>query len=357
MVSDIKVNDNENTRIQLFIRELGIYVISVTAALTIISIILAAIGYNVLSALRTLLTTSFRSYFGFEETIKKMIPLIFTTYAFTIPFMIKFFNIGGWGQMLVGGTMTAVVGLVLAPFNIPSVLMVPLLLTVGIAAGGLYGAIAGFLQSRYDINPIISTIMLNFIAANFLNFIATAPPFKDPLEGHPITLPLPKSALLGFVAGIPYSFVFALISIVFVSILLNRTRLGYEIKAVGYNRDAAKTYGVNFSTTILYTFLVGGALAGLGGSLEIINIHGKLIEGFAKTSGAQYGIFGILTSLIVAGNPVGVPIAAFFMSVLLVGADSMQRTMQIPVEMVFLSQSLIVLFIVTIRERLNLKKM
>ena len=101
----------------------------------------------------------------------------------------------------------------------------------------------------------------------------------------------------------------------------------------------------------MITFFIAGALAGLGGTFEVINIHKRLIEGFAQTSGAQYGIFGVLTGLIVAGDPVGVPIAAFLMSVLLVGADALQRTMQIPVEMVFLFQALIVLFIVTFRER------
>ncbi|MCD6121795.1 MAG: ABC transporter permease [Spirochaetales bacterium] len=337
------------------LRELGIYGISVFAALTVISIILALIGYNVLSALRTLLTTSFKSYFGFQETIKKTIPLIFTTYAFTIPFIIKFFNIGGWGQMLFGGTITTIIGLIMAPLHIPAALMVALLMLVGITAGGLYGLLAGYLKSGYNINPIISTIMLNFIAWDFLNFIATSPAFKDPMEGHPITLPLPPNARLGFFAGIPYSLLIAVLAIIFVTVLLQRTKLGYEIRAVGYNLDASETYGINFSKTILFTFLIGGALAGLGGSLEIINIHGRLIEGFAQTSGAQYGIFGILTSLIVAGNPIGVPVAAFFMSVLLVGADSMQRTMQIPVEMVFLTQALIVLFIVSIREKLKVR--
>lgn len=342
-------------RFKKFLGEIGIYGISIFAALTVISIILAIIGYNVLGALYTLLTTSFRSYFGFQETIKKTIPLIFTTYAFTIPFIIKFFNIGGWGQMLFGGTITTIVGLLLAPSNIPVVFMVALLLFVGTLAGGLYGLLAGYLKAGYNINPIISTIMLNFIAWDFLNFIATSPVFKDPLEGHPITLPLPSNARLGFIAGIPYSIFIAGLAIVFVTILLRRTKLGYEIRAVGYNLNAAETYGINFSKTILFTFMIGGALAGLGGSLEIINIHGRLIEGFAQTSGAQYGIFGILTSLIVAGNPLGVPFAAFFMSVLLVGADSMQRTMQIPVEMVFLTQALIVLFIVSIREKLKVR--
>ncbi|RLD13448.1 MAG: ABC transporter permease, partial [Caldiserica bacterium] len=219
-----------------------------------------------------------------------------------------------------------------------------------------FALIAGYLKAKYDINPIISTIMLNFVAALFVNFIATAPRFKDPLEGHPITIPLPKSATLPFIGGIPSSIIFAILAIIFVYILIKKTRLGYEITAVGYNLFAAQTYGINFAKTIMVTFLIGGSLAGLGGALEIMTIHGKLIEGFAKTSGAQYGIFGILTSLIVAGDPIGVPIAAFLMSVLLVGADALQRTMQIPVELVFLSQALIVLFIVVIRKKFSVRR-
>lgn len=344
---------DKNLFLTNFLKGIMIYGISILLAFIIISIFIALLGYNVPKALQTLITTSFKSAFGFQETIKKTIPLIFTTYAFTIPFMIRFFNIGGWGQMLFGGTMTAVVGLSLAHVGLPSYIMIPLLLIVGILSGGFFALLAGFLKAKHDINPIISTIMLNFVAYLFLNFIATAPPFKDPLEGHPITNPLPDSAILGFFKGIPYSAIFAILAIVFVFILLKKTKLGYEITSVGYNLNAAQTYGINFQKTIMLTFLIGGALAGLGGSLEVINIHGKLIEGFAMTSGAQYGIFGILTSLVVAGNPLAVPISAFLMSILLVGADSLQRTMQIPVEVVFLSQAIIVLSIVTIREKLN----
>lgn len=332
---------------------LRVYLISLVLALLVISALIALLGYNVPQALKTLLTTSFRSAFGFAETVKKAIPLLFCTYAFTIPFMIKFFNIGGWGQMLCGGTLTAVAGLTLAPLSLPAPILVPLLLLAGMAAGGLFALAAGFLKARYDINPIISTIMLNYVALQFVNFIATSAPFKDPLEGHPITRPLPAQAVLGFFADIPYSLILAIMAVFFVFILLKRTRLGYEITAVGYNLTAARTFGIDFARTIMLAFFIAGCLAGLGGSLEVINIHGKLIEGFAKTSGAQYGIFGILTSLVVAGNPAAVPAAAFLMSVLLVGADSLQRTMQIPVELVFLSQGVIVLFIVTVRHKLE----
>jgi len=343
----------KRTESSIIIRNVFAYFISVLLALGVMSVIILLFGFNVSKVLKTLLTASFRTSFGFQETIKKTIPLIFTTFAFTLPFKIKFFNTGGWGQMLFGATMVAVTGLFLSNSGItlPTYIIIPLLIIVGILAGGFFGLIAGFLTAKYNINPIISTIMLNFVGVQFLNFIATNSYFKDPLEGHPITLPLPKSATLGFFGGIPHSIIFAVVSVLFVYILIKKTRLGYEINAIGYNLDAAKTYGINFPRIIMLTFFIAGALGGLAGTFEVMNIHKKLVEGFALTSGAQYGTFGILTSLIVAGNPIGVPFSAFLMSVLLVGADALQRTMQVPVELVFLSQALIVLFIVIIRQR------
>ncbi len=337
-------------------RQVLIYVVAVGLAFAVLALLIGLMGFDVAKAFRYLLTASFKSAFGFQETIKKTVPLILASYAFAIPFMIKFFNIGGWGQMMIGATFTAATGLLLSGFGLPAWILIPLLLVVGTVSGGLFGAAAGGLKSRYDINPIISTIMLNFVAQHFLNFIATTRPFKDPGEGHPISLPLPPEGVLGFLGGFPVSIFFALGAVVFVTVFLNKTKPGYEIRAVGHNLKAAETYGIPFSRTIVMSFFIGGSLAGLAGTLETMNIHGKLIEGFAQTSGAQFGIFGILTSLIVGGNPVGIPFAAFFMSVLLVGADSLQRTMRIPVEMVFLAQGIIVLFIVTVREFLKDKK-
>lgn len=338
-------------------RNLLIYALALGLAFGIMSIIIALLGFDVLTALKTLIGTSFKSKFGFQETIKKTIPLIFTTYAFAIPFKIRFFNIGGWGQMVAGGTFSAILGLSLAGANLPAPVLIPLLLIAGLAGGALYSFVAGLLQANYSINPIISTIMLNFVAVLFVNFFATTEPWRDPMEGHPITKHLPSSAILPPIAsGVPSSIIFALLTIIFVYILMTKTRLGYEITAVGYNLYSAQAYGINYKKTIILTFVIGGALAGLGGALQILTIHRKLIEGFEFTSGAQYGMFGILTALICAGSPLGVPVSAFFMSVLLVGADALQRTMQIPVELVFVSQALIVIILVVIRQRMEARK-
>lgn len=330
----------------------AVYVVAAALALALVGLLLAALGYNVPRAMRTLLLTSFRSAFGFQETIKKMVPLLFATYAFAIPFTIRLFNIGALGQMTVGGTAAAAaaLGLMLAGVRLPPVLMVPLIAVVGAASGGLLALVAGWLRARHEVNPIVSTIMLNFVAGLLINYVATAPGFKDPMEGHPITIPLPESALLGSIAGIPVSVLAAAATVAFVAILLNRTARGYEIRAVGHNPAAAEIHGIDFRATLMFAFFAAGCIAGLGGALEIMNVHGRLIDGFTSTSGAQYGIFGILTALVVAGDPLVIPISAFLMSVLLVGADSLQRTMRVPVEIVFLTQALVVAFVVTIRQ-------
>lgn len=330
---------------------IAIYAIGIGAAFAVTLTLIAILGFNPARALRTLLTTSFRTEFGFQETLKKAIPLVFTTYAFTIPFMIKFFNIGAWGQMLFGATATAVVGLSIGSLEIPRILFIPILISVGALAGGGLALVAGWLKARFNINPIISTIMSNYVAFYFLNFIATTAPFRDPTEGHPMTVRLPDSALIGTIAGIPLSIVIAILAVLLVWLLISHTRLGYEITAVGLNQRAAETYGIDFAKTILLTFFIGGALAGVGGAIEVLATQRRLIEGFATTSGAQYGMFGIVTALIVNGNPVAVPFASFLIAVLLVGADALQRTMQLPVEVVFLSQALLVLFVVVTRER------
>jgi simple sugar transport system permease protein len=333
-----------------------VYGIALSISFAVIAAVSAALGYSVPEVLRTLVFSSFRSFAGLKSTIKITIPLLFATYCFSIPFKIKFFNIGPWGQMLMGGAMTAVVALLLADWNLPSAVLIPLLLLTAILAGGAFALIAAYLKADYDINPIVSTIMLNYVAFQIVNLICTARQFMDPIGGHPQTKFLPPNAVLGFMAGIPYSILVAALAVFVVSVLINRTRLGYEINAIGYNPVAAQSYGIDFRRTLMLTFFIGGGLGGLGGGLEVLNNHNRLLVGFADISGLNFGALGILAALVVAGNPMAVPFASFFMCVLLVGADRLQRTMQVPVELVFLLQAIMVLLIVIIRTKLSAKK-
>jgi general nucleoside transport system permease protein len=341
----------------VLLRGFKVYGVSLAVSILAISLVAALLSYDVLTVMRTLVTTSFRSSFGFQETVKKTVPLIFTALAFSIPYRIRFFNIGGVGQFQVGGISAAVVGIYIAQVHfLPSIISIPLLMACGILAGAFFGYMAAYLRAKFDINPIISTVMLNFVALQLVSFFSSTAPWSDRGEGHPMTMPLPAVLRLpALPGGIPLSLLIGIAATVFVVILMNRTRLGYEIKSVGYNLVAAQTYGINFSKTIISTFLIAGGLGGLGGALEVLTVTGRLVEGFEVTSGAQYGIFGILICLIADGNNKAIPVVAFFISILLVGADALQRTTQLPVELVFVAQAVFVIILVTVRQRMEAK--
>jgi len=339
------------------LHDILIILIAIIISIIFFSILIALLNYNVTRALLTLIETSFGSFFGFRSTIIKMIPLTFLAYAFAIPSMVRFFNIGGYGQMMFGATIITIIAFLFESYNISSYILIPLLLFIGFCSGGLFATIASFLKIKGDIDPIISTIMLNFVSLEFLYFITQNPLFADPIAGHPTTRPLPTNSLLGNWYGIPYSIIILFISIIFIFYFVRKSKIGYEILATGFNINAAEKFGINIKRAIMWSFFIGGGLAGLAGTLEIININGRLISGFASTNGAQYGLFGALTALIVGGvSPLAIPIAAFFMSVLLVGANALQRTMGLSVYVVFILQAIMVINIVVIRTIFNKRR-
>jgi len=339
------------SRFAPYLLRLSPYFLAIAVAFGVIGVLITLLGYNALEAFHTIVFVPLGSAYGLAETFKKFVPLLLATFAYAIPFKARLFNIGGWGQLLSGGIAAAVVGLALVDSHLPSPVFILLLLLVGLLAGALWAVIPAGLAAYFAVNPIISTIMMNFIAVYLVNYVATTDPWKAPLTGHAMTLPIPEEAWLpSLVLGVHAGIIVAIIANAAVYFLMNRSVTGYEIKATGANPIAARAFGIDVKRAILVSLIFGGAMAGIGGAIEVMGVHHRLVEGFEMTGGAQYGVLGILTALICAGDPLGVPIAAFFMSVLLIGADAMQRTMGIPVEIVFVIQVLIVLFVVLARK-------
>jgi len=338
-------------RIEPYLLSLRPYLFAIIVAFGVIGVLIALLGHNPLDAFYTIIFVPLGSAYGLAETFKKFVPLLLAAFAYAIPFKARLFNIGGWGQLLAGGMVAAVVGLALADSHLPSPVFILLLLLVGLLAGALWAAAPAAMAAYFAVNPIISTIMMNFIAVYLVNYVATTEPWKAPLTGHAMTLPIPEEGWLPpLVLGVHTGIIVAIIAIAVVYFLMNKSVTGYEIKATGANPIAARAFGINVKRAILLSLVFGGAMAGIGGAIEVMGVHHRLVEGFELTGGAHYGVLGILTALICAGEPVGVPIAAFFMSVLLIGADALQRTMGVPVEIVFVIQVLIVLFVVLARK-------
>ncbi len=339
----------KNSQYKGLLQNALIFAIALGIALAIFLVLILVMGKNVPIAFRTLLLTTFGSEYAFVQTCLKAVTLVFTTYAFTIPFRVQLYNIGGNGQMIIGAVAASLVGLNFTGTDAPRFLVVLLMLIAAFIAGGAYASIAAILKVKYDINTVISTMMLNFIAMQVVNYVASAEPWADPYAGHPTTVNFPDSAILPIFGGVFPNVLFAAGMVIFVILLMRHSIKGYEIMAMGYNQNTAETYGVNYVRTAIFTFLIAGGAAGLGGSLELMTIRHHLIDGFHLTSGAEFGTFGMLTCLICAGNEKFVPLTAFFVSIMLVGADALQRTLMIPSEIVFLVISMLVIVIVATR--------
>ncbi len=341
MTSHTPIQPTRTSFLTTLLATLTPYLAAIVVAFLAVGIFLALAGFDVLQAYATILFSSFRTPGSFIQTLLKYVPLVLQALAFTVPLAAGKFNIGGEGQMIVGAIGAAGVGIVLA--TLPAPILLPLVIAVGILCGALWGAIPAYLLYRFHVNEILSTVLLNFVSFSLLNYIATEV-WRDPAAGHPTTVPigaggelplliqnppLNSGILLAiFVAGVAY-------------VYSHRTVAGYEMIVTGANPRASSVFGINTRRIWLLTLILGGAIAGLSGAIEVAGVHYRLIEGLQS----NYLILGIIIGLIAKGNNFAVPFVAFFIAVLEVGASAMQRTLMIPGEMVFIVEALILLFV------------
>lgn len=317
------------------------YVLAVLAAFGAAGIFIALMGFNVLEAYQTILFTSFKSLNGFIQTLLKFVPLVLLAFAFTIPLKAGKFNIGGEGQMIMGAVGAAAAGILFA--DLPLIILLPLVLAAGVAFGGLWALIAAWLLYRFNINEILSTVLLNFVSFQVIDYVATEI-WRDPFAGHPTTTPIGAGGELPLLVSSPplhSGLIIAILVSIAIYIYTDRTSAGYELIATGANPKAAGVYGINTRILFLLALVLGGAVAGLAGAIEVAGVHRRLIEGLQS----NFLMLGIIIGLVSKGNHAVVPFVAFFIAVLEVGASAMQRTMAIPVEMVFIVEALILIFV------------
>jgi general nucleoside transport system permease protein len=328
-------------RRQKLLSQVGPYLVAVLAAFLLVGVLLLLMGFNPLRAFQTILFTSFRTRNGFIQTWLKFIPLLLLALAFTIPAKGGKFNIGGEGQMIMGAVGAAAVGILLA--DAPAFILLPLLLLAGIAAGAFWAYIPAILLYRFHIHEILSTVLLNFVSFSVIDYVATEI-WPDPLAGHPTTIPIGTGGKLPLLVSSPPLHSGLLISLfvaVAVYIYIERTSAGYELVATGANPRAATVFGINTGLLFLLALVLGGAVAGLAGAIEVAGVHRRLIEGLQS----NFLALGIIIGLISKGNHAILPFVALFIAILEVGASAMQRTLAIPVEMVFIVEALILIFV------------
>lgn len=340
-MSEITLGRETKSRSRQALEQILPYVLAVLAAFLAAGIFIALMGFNVLEAYRTILTTSFKSVNGFVQTLLKFVPLILMALAFTIPFRAGKFNIGGEGQFIIGATGATAVGILLA--DLPLVLLLPLVLAAGVLCGAFWASIAAWLLYRFGVHEILSTVLLNFVSFQVLDYVATVI-WRDPVAGHPTTIPIGAGGQFPLLLSSPplhSGIIIAILAAIGAYIFVERTPAGYELIATGANPRAASVYGINTRLLFVLALVLGGAAAGLAGGIEVAGVHHRLIEGMQS----NFLQLGIIVGLISRGNLAALPFVAFFIAVLEVGASAMQRTMGIPVEMVFIVEALILIFV------------
>lgn len=317
------------------------YFLAVVGAFAAAGVFLYIMGFDVLEAYKTILFTSFKSKNGFVQTLLKFTPLVLMALAFTIPQKAGKFNIGIEGQLILGATGATAAGILFA--DLPPLLLIPLILLAGIVCGGFWALIPAWLLHRFGIHEILSTVLMNFISYNLLDYVATKI-WRDPMAGHPTTIPIGVNGFLPKLIQSPplHS---GLIIVLFVAaavyVYMNHTSAGYELVATGANPKAAKVYGIPTKILFLLALVLGGAMAGLGGAIEVSGTHHRLIEGMQS----NYQALGIIIGLLSKGNHAVVPFVAFAIAMLEIGASALQRTMGVPVEMVFIVEAMILIFV------------
>ncbi|WP_405092353.1 ABC transporter permease [Micromonospora sp. NBC_01392] len=278
-----------------------------------------------------------------SETLTYTAPLVFTGLSVALAFRGGLFNIGAQGQATIGVILAAVAGFALP---LPPGVHLLVALIAGALGGALWGFIPGILKARTGAHEVINTIMLNYVAVYFLSWIIVQSGVQNPTRSDAISKPVESSAqlprLLGDDLRVHAGILLAVLATWFIAWLLNRSTLGFELRAVGANPDAARTAGISVTKTYVLVMVIAGLLAGLGGSNMVL---GSTANALTPLVIAQIGFDGILVALLGRVKPWGVLLAALLFGALQAGGNRMQSYSGISLELVTVLQALIVIFI------------
>jgi simple sugar transport system permease protein len=327
-------------------------IIAALAAFVIGAGMLLIMGTNPLVAYQAMLNGAFGNQNALAETIVKAVPLLLIGLGICISFRAKVINIGAEGQMIVGALMAVAFGLAV---QWPGWLAIPVAMFIGFFGGAVWGGIPGVLKAYFNVNEILSTVMMNAIAVQLMNYLLGGP-MMDPKQAQALGK-LPETARLDAAyhlarllppTRLHAGMLIALVLAVGVYILLFHTTLGYRIRAVGFNPFAARYGGIHVRRQVVIALLLSGAFAGLAGTIQIYGLNYRMItDGSATGFTGGAGFNGIVTALFGGLHPLGAIPASFFFGALLVGANAMQRMTQVPSSFVTVLNGMVVVFVVS----------
>lgn len=308
-------------------------------------VMIATLGYQVGPAMHALFTTSLATPFGRAQTLQTWVPIALLGAGFALPLCARRYNIGGEGQLLVGAATAFAVSQWASV--LPGIALLPLMLLAGAVAGGAWAGIAAVLLARFGVSEVLTTVMLNFCALSVVTYVAGSV-WPAPGSGHPTTVRIPEQVWLPTI-GVPPIHIGVLIcaGVLAASVWwTSRSVVGYEIEAVGDNEHASALHGVRVQMAAMAALIVGGALGGLAGGIQVTGVHHNLIAGMQS----NYLVLGIVVGLLCQRKIVVLPFAALAVAMLEVGAGAMQRTAQVPSELVLIAEAIILVSVLVPRQ-------
>jgi general nucleoside transport system permease protein len=317
--------------------------VSVLCGFLVGAIAIVAAGADPIQAYSALFAGAFTNHNALAETLVSTTPYVGLGLAVALGFRAGLFNIGAEGQFYIGsltGTFVAY-----SIHGLPAVIEVPLGLLAGMVGGALWASIAGGLKARFGAHEVITTIMLNYVAFLVASYLVDTPGLMlAPGVSTPRTPNIDTSALLPIiVAGsrLHLGFIVALLAVPVVWFLIERTTIGFRLRAVGFNQGAARAAGISVGWTIVLTMAISGALAGFAGIVEVLGVNYHMTD----TVAAGYGFDAIAVALLARSNPWGILPAALLFGALHNGASFMQLETQVSSDLISIVQAAVIIFV------------
>jgi simple sugar transport system permease protein len=315
--------------------------VAIAIALLVGGVLIALTGANPIHAYAILFRESLLDGYGIGNTLTKVTPLLLAASGVLVALRAGLLNIGGEGQIHMGGLGAAIIGLYV--HGLPMWIHIPLALLGGFLLGAVWGGIPGYLKAIRGVNEVITTLLLNYIALNIVSYLVQYP-MIEPGASNPFTPIIDESAKLPILVqgGAAHAGIFVgLIATAILGIIFRRSVLGYQIEMVGQNPVAARYAGISVSKIIMLVMAIAGGLAGLAGASEVMGIKHRLFEVISP----GYGYEAVAIALLSRGSFTGVVLTSLFFGALRSGANVLQREAEIPFTIVYAIQGLTVLFI------------
>lgn len=299
--------------------------LSILLGLLVGAIVLVISGNSPIKAYGAMIEGIFGKPKYIAWTIIKATPYILTGLSIAFAFKTGLFNIGAEGQFIIGALVATLVGY---SIQLPAIIHIPLTMILAGLAGGLWGSIAGFLKSKFGINEVIATIMLNWIAFYLSNFMVSNSFIS--VENSEASVNIQESAsigidwlkgLVGPATSVNWGIIISIILVFVIWFVLTKTTLGFELRAVGHNKDAAEYAGIDVGKSILKSMAIAGLLAGVAGAIQVMGVTHNITVLVAQEG---YGFDGIAVALIANSNPIGVIFSGLLFGAFKYGGIKMQ---------------------------------